>query len=216
MGKCLQTDFVRMPFYAHFHELASIGHLVAPGDNPNELSLCTASLVGERLALTNAHCVHHHGRLRAPSELRLTYDKLVNGRQSSRFGFWVSDDVGVTQIHVSPTWQPNLNETEFPENCGRDWAILELDRHPSELGFFDVLDGATFRTTPTPGVYRGGDLVGDRLVVAGYSSDLNGGSFITMDYGCPLMRTGEWIDYKCATWTGSSGSPICSPTVPTG
>ena len=85
-----------MPFFAHFHELASIGHLVAPGDDPTELP-CTASLVGERLALTNAHCVHHHGRLRAPSELKLTYDKFVNGRQPTSFGSWASDVVGVTR-----------------------------------------------------------------------------------------------------------------------
>ena len=71
-----------------------------------------------------------------------------------------------------------------------------------------MLDGATFRMVPVPGVYRGGELVGDRLVVAGYSGDLNNGSLITMDYGCPLMRTGDWIDYKCATFHGASGSPI--------
>jgi hypothetical protein len=205
----LQTDFVRMPFFAHFHELASIGHLVAPGDDAQHVSTCTASLVGERLALTNAHCVHdHNGRLRTPSELKLTYDKLVNGRQQTNFGSWASDVVGVTRIHVSPTWQGAAGGTETLEDCGRDWAILELDRHPSGLGFFDVLDGATFRMVPVPGVYRGGELVGDRLVVAGYSGDLNNGSLITMDYGCPLMRTGDWIDYKCATFHGASGSPI--------
>jgi hypothetical protein len=204
----LEVDFVRMPFFAHFHELASIGRLTA-GDGQS-VSSCTASLVGERLALTNAHCVHDHGRLRSPSELRLNFDKLVSQRHadSAVAGFWVSQSVGVARIEVSPSYHPSLDGRQSEVDCGRDWAILELDRQPAGFDHFEVLDGLTFRSTPVPGVYRGDELVGDRLVVAGYSGDLNQGRLITMDYGCPILREGSSIEYQCATFHGASGSPI--------
>jgi V8-like Glu-specific endopeptidase len=200
----LEVDFVRMPFFAHFHELESIGRLTSSD------GFCTASLVGQRLALTNAHCVHDHGRLRSPSELRLSFDKLVGQRRAdpSSLGYWVSQSVGVARIEVSPSYQPSMDEQQSLADCGRDWAILELDAHPVGLDHFEVLEGVTFRSTPVPGVYRGNEIVGDRLVVAGYSSDLNEGRLITMDYGCPILSDGDAIEYKCATFSGSSGSPI--------
>jgi V8-like Glu-specific endopeptidase len=205
----LDVDFIRMPFFAHYHELASIGRLVATSGQ--KISSCTASLVGERLALTNAHCVHDHdGRLRSPAELRLNFDKLVGHRRAAAeaAGYWVSESVDVARINVSPTYEASAGATASLVDCGRDWAILELDSHPLGLDYLEVLDGVEFRTAPVPGVYRGGELVGDRLVVAGYSGDLNGGRLITMDYGCPILAAGEWVDYKCATFSGSSGSPI--------
>src|SRR4051794_29543625 len=62
----VQTDFVRMPFYAHFHELASIGHLVAPGDDAQHVSTCTASLVGRAVQF----CELGRPRARRRSRLR--------------------------------------------------------------------------------------------------------------------------------------------------
>jgi hypothetical protein len=44
--------------------------------------------------------------------------------------------------------------------------------------------------------------------VAGYSGDLNEGRLMTMDYGCPILSDGDAIEYKCATFGGSSGSPL--------
>jgi V8-like Glu-specific endopeptidase len=204
----LEVDFVRMPFFAHFHELASIGRLIS--SDGSAVASCTASLVGQRLALTNAHCVYDHGRQRSPSELRLNFDKLVGQRRQdpASGGSWVSQSVGVASIEVSPSYQPSMDGRQSLVDCGRDWAILELDSHPVGLDHFEVLEGVAFRSTPVPGVYRGNELVSDRLVVAGYSGDLNEGRLITMDYGCPILSDGDAVEYKCATFSGSSGSPI--------
>jgi len=200
----LEVDFIRMPFFAHFHELASIGRLTSSDGS------CTASLVGQRLALTNAHCVYDHGRQRSPSELRLSFDKLVGQRRAdpASGGYWVSQSVGVASIEASPSYQPSMDGRQSLVDCGRDWAILELDSHPVGLDHLEVLEGLAFRSTPVPGVYRGNELVGDRLVVAGYSGDLNEGRLITMDYGCPILSDGDAVEYKCATFGGASGSPI--------
>ena len=175
------------------------------------MASCTASLVGERLALTNAHCVHdHEGAPAQPggaqAQLRQARGPAPGGRRGGRL--LGQRERGRHANPVSPPYQPSLDGRQSDLDCGRDWAILELGSHPVGLDHLEVLDGAEFRSSPVPGVYRGDELLGDGLVVAGYSGDLNEGRLITMDYGCPILGTGDAVEYKCATFSGSSGSPI--------
>ena len=200
-----------MPFFAHYHESASIGRLVAAGGEG--MASRTASLVGERLALTNAHCVHDHEAPAQPGgAAQLRQARGPGGRRGGRLR--VSESVGVTQIHVSPPYQPSLDGRQSTSTAGATGhpGARFAPRRPRPPR------GARRRGVPLLAgarVYRGDELLGDRLVVAGYSGDLNEGRLITMDYGCPILGTGA-AEYKCATFSGSSGSPILLANGPTG
>lgn len=207
----LEIDFIRMPFFAHYHEMAAIGRLLP--------RWCTVSLVGHRLALTNAHCVHNGQRFLLANELTLEFDKLgaVRHRKPDKSAYNAGGSFSVVAVHVSPDWVPSAVNRYSGTDCGRDWALLELGEHPEGIDFFEVRPDLDFRSDDIRGVYRrdamlgGGHqytLVADQLAVGGYSADLNRGSFITLDYGCPIEWLEPSIGYKCATAGGSSGSPI--------
>ena len=57
-----------------------------------------------------------------------------------------------------------------------------------------------------------------KLMLAGYSSDLNGGYYLTLAHGCnmkPNQKLGSGIYYtNCENAKGSSGAPIMTTTQP--
>ena len=55
---------------------------------------------------------------------------------------------------------------------------------------------------------RGEIREGERIAIAGYSGDINAGKILMMDYGCPLISTGDVYRYKCSSYPGNSGGPI--------
>jgi len=90
---------------------------------------------------------------------------------------------------------PDLN-ISIQEDRSRDWALLVLDKAFFEGGL-DLVSPAELARHPK-----------FRIAFAGYSSDLNDGDQVTMDWGC----LGEWDDglirHLCRTFSGASGSPI--------
>jgi V8-like Glu-specific endopeptidase len=80
-----------------------------------------------------------------------------------------------------------------------DWALLEIAGTRSDANdYFTVQPGAT---TATP------------IMIAGYSGDVSGGRYLTLDIGCPIVGlTPAKLRYQCSTAPGSSGSPVLSPT----
>lgn len=202
----LEADFFRMPLFAHFHALAAIGRLELEGARR-----CTVSLVGKRLALTNAHCVVDEAGRPIASGLTVSFDKLhahrkLEAKPDERAAYL---GIPARPLRISPAYlDPSSGRTAF-DRCRVDWALLELERHPPDVTPFVATPGHQ-RRFPEPAFHPPGGALVTRVAVAGYSSDLNSGELITMDYGCPLGRLFDVdvMTYRCATWKGASGAPV--------
>lgn len=151
------SDGVRVVMLQSGHPLNTIGHLIHDSG-----SRCTASLVGYRLALTNGHCVleskrHGSGCYEIVGRLPLSEMRLVF------LDLDAPDLVGVEE--VTTPWTGCLTD-------GTDWALLVLDRHPAGRWYLGVAhDFKTNSARPAS------------IFVAGYSSDLNDGRFVSVDWG---------------------------------
>ena len=169
----------------HFDYLV---HVIANLPDGREFS-CTGSIVAPRLVLTNRHCVQdpEDGTGIAPRAYTVVRDSYEGGeggvvRRSNKRAVvkWASPDLNIS----------------IQEDRSRDWALLVLDKAFFEGGL-DLVSPAELARHPK-----------FRIAVAGYSSDLNDGDQVTMDWGC----LGEWDDglirHLCRTFSGASGSPI--------
>jgi hypothetical protein len=161
-----------------------VGRLITPS------GWCTASLVGNRVALTSNHCVaDHQGRPVAPGDMRLAFTSLV-----------YPDSVGVQDILSSrPDHSFYPGENHSLKEFQSDWAVLILDRHPMNRGWFGVAGDLPAQA----------ELPGQNAIL-GYSGDLNDGRFQQATWQCsgrPVHRLSLFV-HKCAEWKGNSGSPV--------
>ena len=181
-----EDDGVRITVMPSVGPFGRIGRLVTAQGT------CTASLVGDALALTNAHCV---------TAVQERDDRLVQGSWAVRGGdmqvvwegTYAPDRVRVTSVTLNGGDRWNLNEDgDFSD----DWAILHLERHPVGRGWFGILDEETMET--------------EGVFVAGYSGDLNDGRLLTVDWGCKgtTQVDSPMLYHSCESAPGASGSPI--------
>lgn len=152
---------------------------------------CTGFLVGERVVVTNAHCVDQafeEGQLVSPGSVRIYANYRSEG--FTRSSWAVDIEVG----------------THIPgrDYVYRDWAVIELrDSLGREFGHMHPL-----RSLPNNHFWSEG------LTLAGYSFDLYQGRTLTADRACSirgeLSFSGDFdgLKHDCATAAGASGSPI--------
>lgn len=84
----------------------------------------------------------------------------------------------------------------FNSYAENDWALLELNEFRADA------DDYLFVPEKTPSLAK--------LMVAGYSGDVSGGSYLTLDVNCPLLTLATLVRYHCSTYKGSSGTPVFS------
>jgi V8-like Glu-specific endopeptidase len=184
----IDDDGVRMPSVHREGFLSAVGRLIMPG------GWCTASMVGERLIATAAHCVTDEktgAKRPGPIIFRLA-------RYDQASGSELKQDIAVEQTFThrgDGTWD-RRRET--------DWALGVLAEKPdilmsyAYLGFIDDQADAAK------------EIATSKIAVVGYSSDLNDGELLTLDWDCSaggIDKRGMLLEH-CAAWKGSSGGPV--------
>lgn len=168
----------------------NIMHLSAQ-ENSRQGWGCTGAAVGPRLVLTNRHCAvtnDGNGVVLPPGNITLAWKTVVAGAAGMRTA---NDVVHVTAIYTSDLAQPLTLASQ------NDWALLVTRENVGGSHWLELADPAR--------VARAGEM---RVAVAGYSGDLNGGSEITMDWGCRARWHNGSLFHLCHMWHGASGSPI--------
>ncbi len=151
---------------------------------------CTATLVGENILVTAAHCIEYDTGVDATGTFETAFDRRGGSLSAEVIDFWVSPDRAAD----------NANNDEA---AGTDWALLRLDQPIGrELGFVGV------RGLVDQQGERGA--VGHALYQAGYSHDT--GDHLSGNIACEVVDIEDQnrIVHNCDTTTGDSGSPIMS------
>lgn len=172
---------------------------------------CTATLVGEDLLLTNAHCVLDYENGGKSHENITFHPNVVDGSERAP-----QDVAQVTEAITGTNFQESHSyRQQYPGwqgislgDSAQDWALLKLDQPLGlKYGFW------SWRALPTP------ELVNDRknkLALAGYPYDFSQpgllqsrGNTLAVQEGCSILKEERNLyHHDCDTVKGSSGSPI--------
>ncbi len=147
---------------------------------------CTGWVWGGVAVVTNAHCVTNEDGSPGPGTYSVAFERALG-----------SESYKVVEVHT------HRNDGGWDRDWANDWAILALDRYYPYQGLkgWWTPDNAADRK----------NLLGTKLMTAGYSGDLNDGRFLGMHWGCGALgfsNKNTVLEHKCRTWKGSSGSPI--------
>jgi len=148
---------------------------------------CTATLIGEDILITAAHCIEYESGIDATGTFNTGFDRR-GGPLSAR----------AIDFFVSPERQTERSTSDEPSNT--DWALIRIDQPLGrELGFLGVRP------------LRNGDpqaAVGTTLLQAGYSWDT--GDHLSGNLYCEVIGIEEEnkLAHNCDTTTGDSGSPF--------
>jgi hypothetical protein len=157
-----------------------------------EKNYCTASMLTPQIAITAAHCM---------STGLAVKPELMN---IQKLGIFPTKLVKVTKFYTHKG-----ENADWDGQRKNDWLILFTDSSiENTFGYSKVL-------RDPPSTFSSGI---DKLMLAGYSSDLNQGSYITLHYGCTAkkgqnLKGGIYLT-NCENAKGSSGAPVMTSSAP--
>lgn len=163
-------------------------------------SSCTATMVSQRVAISAAHCLSSNGSAISPSLItlkRLGIFPLRGGTNGVIKYF--------THQGENAGWDGKRNN---------DWVIL-VTAYPYENNSYGPPNIFPKVLKAIPSDLQTGS---SKLMLAGYSSDLNDGYYLTLAYGCKMkqgQRLGGGIYYtNCENAKGSSGAAVMTTNLP--
>ncbi|SHM47662.1 trypsin-like serine protease [Halomonas cupida] len=149
---------------------------------------CTGAFISPQVILTAAHCFNINDTIGVYRQNIESGKEFITGEETQILAGWGANH---------PSWQhdpsrPNLT----PQENAIDVAII-ITKEPSRY----FLPVSTSPLEPD-----------DRLMVLGYSGDLNDGYFLQIDYGCSVsgIENGGLgrIRHNCVAYKGNSGGPV--------
>ncbi len=149
---------------------------------------CTATLIGEDILITAAHCIEYENRVDATNEFRAGFDR-PDGALSAN----------VINFFLSPDREDERSSSEEPSNT--DWALLRINQPLGrELGFVGVLALVTENGAR--------QTVGTQIYQAGFSWDT--GDHLSGNLACEILavESDNKMAHNCDTTSGDSGSPF--------
>jgi len=148
---------------------------------------CTATLIGEDILITAAHCIEYDSGVDATATFTTAFAR-AGGPLSAH----------VIDFYVSPDRQGERQSSDEPSNT--DWALLRIDQPLGrDLGFLGVRPLRNGRPDRA---------VGTHLFQAGYSWDT--GDHLSGNLDCEVIgiEGDNKLAHNCDTTTGDSGSPF--------
>jgi len=178
----------RIPMNSTKYPWSAIGRIEVPVDDKS-IKICTGTLIGKNLVVTNAHCVLDEKTKQVTANKIRFRPNLIDG-QASAAAF-------VTKV-VLGTNDPKRDR-------GNDWALLVLDQ---PLGAtYGWLDFAVADLSDL-------DSVKGEIILVGYSSDFpkeNPAETAGVHKGCSIRGFGPqlgMISHDCDMMSGASGGPM--------
>ena len=154
---------------------------------------CTASLVGEDLVLTNAHCVA------SAFTIEIKIDEKGNRTEQTI----MPGKIQLFSKYENRTFEESATAVELAfgtDHLSNDWAVLRIDKPlGKKYGYFKTL--TELKTKISPNNYN--------LILGGFSGDLDRGEYLTSHEGCLITRhrVGHFY-HNCDMNGGASGAPI--------
>jgi hypothetical protein len=156
---------------------------------------CTATMVTPKVGITAAHCMSVNGEAINP--------KLLSIKKMGIFD--------TPELQIVKYFTHQGEDKGWDTNRVNDWLIFVTEKSYEKFGvdkFPKVLE-------KMPDAVATGT---QKIMLAGYSSDLKKGFYLTLHHGCHLKpsqkQSAKVIYTDCETETGSSGGPVFLTSYP--
>lgn len=155
-------------------------------------SYCTATMVAKNIAVSAAHCLSSQGQAIDPGNLKLTREGIFKSSSLRVISYY-------THLGKNSGWDRSHKN---------DWLILVTDN------LYDQNDSFPKVVEKIPKNILSGN---QPVMLAGYSSDLKHGYYLTLHYGCRFKskqsHPGVFVT-NCENAKGSSGSAVMTTSPP--
>lgn len=113
----------------------------------------------------------------------------------------IKEKFNVVKRHTAFGSSATPANVKFSEYSKDDWALLEIDGIRSDRNNYLLVAPSSPTTV-------------NSTILAGYSSDVSAGNYLTADVGCSMSKDDvrNRLISKCSAFKGSSGAPVLSVT----
>lgn len=193
------------PVVARSDHTQHVVRVVSTNQNDRR-SQCTGGYIGDGLVITAQHCIQSRDGRRNRDVVVLHDYSYPRTRDLGRL--LELRDTAV-EFRVQEIATPSES---WADSWEHDWAVLRI-QIPARFNPDFINGWSNYALFPIDLNFAYAIYLAEgiplRISVAGYSSDVDEGRYITMDWGCEVSgRGGRIVQHSCRGWRGMSGAPI--------